>query len=585
MNFFKEQERVRKRTNSLLLAFYSIVILTSFATAGFLFLVTEYREEDFYNNIHFYETSFFWAISSGVFLYISLMSFIRVQNLKEGPATIAAMAGAKPVPANTTDITYKRLTNIVEEISIAAGIIPPRVYIMPEEQDINAFAAGFTIHDAIIAVSQGCLNKLTREELQAVVAHEIGHIVSGDMKLNLELIGKLYGLMSIHEAGIEIMRPRRRSSSSTSLSKNKDGSGAFLFGVILFVVGFVGHFVALLLKLAISRGQEFNADAKSVQFTRNPQGLAGALKKILAYKNTFKINATKKNQLSHLYFHYPSSFNDMFATHPPLEIRIKKIDPSFRPANFIKNEITGLKTMMETNISMLVEKSFSQGPAPTPNYILENENDYYDQTLAFFYLISGATKGRDAGGINYYFDKLKTLSPDELLREMDLILGRLRAVNELEVRSILKKVKEVILEDKQILPSETLCFTLFKEVLLPSKKHLSSKVGLNKAKTDITIIMSYLATISSETPEGAQESFKIGMQEVYTRGNFEFVPKSSLSDLNNAFERLKDIIPLGREKVYKAAHKAMITDQRKSFNEAVFLKVLGQIMAIPTKDD
>jgi Zn-dependent protease with chaperone function len=583
MNFFKEQERVRQRTRVLMIAFYSVVILTALSTAGVLYTVTEYQEFDSDRKLAFFQTSFFWTVFTCTFLYISLMSLFRVQQLKSGPHSIAIMAGAIPLPSTPIDISQKRLINIVEEISIAAGIIPPRVYIMPNEKEINAFAAGFTIHDAIIGISQGCLTKLTREELQAVVAHEIGHIVSGDMRLNLDLIGKLYGLMSIHVAGMEIIRPRRKTYTTNSKKENSE-LGGFILGATLIVVGFIGHFMALLLKLAISRGQEFNADAKSVQFTRNPAGLAGALKKILAVKESFKVQSAKKDQLSHLYFFYPDNFFDFLSTHPPLEIRIQKIDPSFRPSFFARNEITQFRNMLNGDISMLIEKSFSQNNEVQKSYVLENDGDHYDQTLAFYYLISGNSSGINAGNIRYYYDKLKKLSPNDLVKEMDIILGRLRTINETEIRSILKKVKEIILEDKVVLPSEVLCFTLFKEVLLPTSK-IASKIGLKTAKSDVIIVMSYLAIISSDGKDSQEKSFAIGMNEIYPQERFEFVPRSSLSDINNSFEKLKDIIPLGRERIYKAAMKAISNDQKENFNEIIFLKVLSQIMGIPSEEN
>ena len=580
MNFFKEQELARQRKRQLVFYFYLTVIATALSTSIALFYFGPY-EDHILSGDKFYETYYFWIIFSIVFLYISLSSWLRLLQIGQGVESIAKMAGAVPVPTRSTDITHKRLTNIVEEMSLAAGIIPPRIYIMPNENDINAFAAGMSTHDAMIGVSQGCLMKLTREELQAVIAHEIGHIVSGDMKLNIELIGKLYGLMSIYDIGMTLMRSKKKSSYTSSSKKENQGSG-LIIGLILAGIGLLGYLLALLLKLGISRGQEFNADAKSVQLTRNPQGLAGALKKIFAVKNSFRVNAPHKEQMNHLYFFYPESFFNFLSTHPPLEQRIKKIDPNFRPQQFKKSEITQFRNMLQGNMSSLIEASFSSETSSSSMIVLEDHQDYFDQTLAFFHFISGHDRGVPDGPQRYYHDRFKALTPEELVREMDVLIGRLKSIPESEIRDILKRAKEIILSDKLILPSETLCYTLFKEVLIPNYHPGLKRLGLTSTKTDIAMMMSYLASISSDSDESKLASFKLGMKEIYGHENFQFVAKISLSDLNKAFESARDLIPLGKQKVFQAFKMAINYDQSHHLNEAIFLKIISQIMGIPS---
>lgn len=577
MNFFKEQELARKKKKILLISFYFVVTLTALATALILFYLDIIPRPLMggYTAIEFWKIPLFWYILIIVFLFISIMSLLRTTQIRDDIGSVAKMADATPLPLRLSDIRHVRLKNIVEEMSIAAGIIPPKIYTMPDEAHINAFAAGFTTHDAIIGISQGCLDKLTRDELQAVVAHEIGHIVSGDMRLNLELLGNLYGLMSIYEIGVYITKPSKNSSRSSRRSKGH--GGVAILGLCLITIGFIGHFLGKLLKLGISRGQEFNADALAVQFTRNPQGLSGALKKIHSVRKIFNVNAAKSDQLNHFYFFYPDSFISFLSTHPPLIERIKKIEPDYHMSP--KDEKI-LYQSMSSDMQDSINRSFAENNDGESQAHLD-EGNLTDQSLAFFYLISGNKEGIRDQQILHYYDQFKTLTPHELIHTMDLLIGRLKSKDEERIKGLLRTAKEIIIADKKILPSETLCFTLFKEVLLPLKKPSGKIVGLNFAKKDISIILSYLSSISSDKLESQIAGFKLGMKIIYPQESFEFISQSKLSELTKAFETTRDIIPLGKERVFLACQSTVHYDKSSSFNEAIFLKVIAQIMNIP----
>ena len=238
------------------------------------------------------------------------------------------MLGGQPVEPNTRDMHEHRLLNIVEEMAIASGVPVPAVYLLPDERGINAFAAGHGQGDAVVAVSQGCLDYLTRDEIQGVVGHEFSHVLNGDMTLDLRLLALVSGLMGLAEVGRLIMNIASQSGSS---SDKKDNRGAFiLLGLGLLVLGLIGAFLGSLIKAAVSRQREFLADASAIQFTRNPAGIGGALKKIGGLEAGSALRARATAEVSHMFIASPlagASILSLFATHPPLEQRIRAIDP------------------------------------------------------------------------------------------------------------------------------------------------------------------------------------------------------------------------------------------------------------------
>src|SRR5690606_28971990 len=248
---------------------------------------------------------------------------------RQGGSVVAGLLGGLPVNPATDDPDERRLVNVVEEMAIASGVPVPAIYVLPGEESINAFAAGYGVHDAAVAVTRGALKHLTRDELQGVIAHEFSHILNGDMRLNIRLIGLLHGLLLLALIGRVLLRSGGRSRGRR---KEKGGSvQVALIGLGLVLLGYIGVFFGKLIKAAASRQREYLADAAAVQFTRNPEGIAGALKKIGALGAGSRIVHPRAEELSHLYFAsgLRSSFAGLFATHPPLVERIRRIDPSF----------------------------------------------------------------------------------------------------------------------------------------------------------------------------------------------------------------------------------------------------------------
>ncbi|MDF1879825.1 M48 family metallopeptidase [Sulfurimonas sp. MAG313] len=243
-----------------------------------------------------------------------------------------ALGGIR-VNRNTKDNQKKRLLNVVEEMSIASGISVPPVYLLPENS-INAFAAGHTTDDVAIGVTQGLIDTLNREELQGVIAHEFSHIFNGDMKINMRLTGGLHGVLLIGLIGEGILRVFSRSRHTTHRrSSSKENNGGIiiimLVGGAFYVIGFLGKFMGGWIKAIISRKREYLADATAVQYTRYPEGIAGALKKIGALSSGSTLNSDAATTHSHLFFAQGVSgfFTTMFSTHPPLDKRILAIEP------------------------------------------------------------------------------------------------------------------------------------------------------------------------------------------------------------------------------------------------------------------
>ncbi|MEJ2244574.1 MAG: M48 family metallopeptidase [Acidobacteriota bacterium] len=304
-----------------------------------------------------------WFFSLAVILSVLIVcgSAFKISQLRRGGRTVASMLGGRLILPETTDPDERRLLNVVEEMAIASGTPVPAVYLMDEEAGINAFAAGFSQKDMVIGVTRGSIRLLSRDELQGVIAHEFSHILRGDMRLNMRLMGTVFGITMISMIGYFILRFsttgfRLGSGGSRSGKKRGKGGGGpgaaiLILGVLLYVIGYLGVFFGNLIKSAIARQREYLADASSVQFTRNPAGLAGALKKIGGLSRGSRILSPHAHEASHFYFcnGLKRSFFQFLATHPPLTRRILRLDPSFT-GEFPKIESPQVRTVPESKL-------------------------------------------------------------------------------------------------------------------------------------------------------------------------------------------------------------------------------------------
>lgn len=324
MDFFQAQDQARKRTRWLLVLFALAVIsiiAVVYIIAGFFLLSPE---------TGFWDRDLLLLVAIFVGGLIGLGSWYKIVELKAGGSAVAEMLGGRRVDPASRDLQERKLLNVVEEMSIASGLTPPPVYVLDEESSINAFAAGFGSRDAAVGITRGAMEKLSRDELQAVIAHEFSHILNGDMRLNLRLMGVLHGILLLTILGSMLFRAGCYAGSG----KDRDariGLVFILIGLVLIVVGYVGLFFAKLIKACVSRQREYLADAAAVQFTRNPAGMVGVLKKIGGLTLGSRLFNSRAEEASHLFFSNAvgGALSRLLATHPPLEARIRVIDPNW----------------------------------------------------------------------------------------------------------------------------------------------------------------------------------------------------------------------------------------------------------------
>jgi len=318
MDFFESQATARTRTAYLVFLFAVAVLLT---IAGIYLAVLIAWQSS-----RWWRPDILLGTTSAVALVILCGTAYKMDDLKKGGARVAELLGGVQVSPYSKEPKEQLLLNVVQEMSIASGVPVPGVYILPDEDGINAFAAGFTPQDAVVAVTQGSLETLTRDELQGVVAHEFSHILNGDMRLNMKLMGTVHGLLFLAIAGREI-RDMTSSRHGHHKSRSKGVEAFLLFAFLLMIVGYIGVFFSKLIKSAVSREREFLADAAAVQFTRNPAGIAGALKKIARWPTGTLVASSRAEEASHMFFGaaLKDSFLRLFNSHPPLPERIKRI--------------------------------------------------------------------------------------------------------------------------------------------------------------------------------------------------------------------------------------------------------------------
>lgn len=334
MDFFASQELARRKTRWMV--FWLGVALICMIASIYVVVVLVINLSDTSDasdtgswRVAWFDPLLLAGVAVGVILLVGIGSLIKVINLRGGGASVAAMLGGRLIPPNSADPAERRILNVVEEMALAAGTAVPPVYVLDHEPGINAFAAGHTTHDAVIGINRGTLEQLNRDELQGVVAHEFSHILNGDMRMSIRMIGLLFGIQLLTLVGIYVLRG---SAVSGGRSSNNKGAGAIMaIALALVVVGGVGMFFARLIKASVSRQREYLADASAVQFTRNPGGIAGALKMIAVSGEGSTVHASHAEETSHMFFSsmYPVNRTRMFATHPPLPDRIRKVEPQF----------------------------------------------------------------------------------------------------------------------------------------------------------------------------------------------------------------------------------------------------------------
>jgi Zn-dependent protease with chaperone function len=635
MDFFASQDAARRKTSLLLLYFTLAVILIIVAiylAITLIFLYQQGRTGQFDTN-QLWDPELFFAVVSGTLIVVGSGSLYKIIALRSGGARVAEMLGGRLIPASSTDFLEKRLLNIVEEMAIASGVPVPPVYLLESEKGVNAFAAGFTQDDAVIGITKGTLETLDRQELQGVVAHEFSHILNGDMWLDLKLVGFLHGILLIALIGRAILRGSSRSRDS------KNSGGAVLFGLVLLILGYVGVLFGRLIKSSVSRQREYLADASAVQFTRNPIGLAGALKKIGGLAAGSLIEHNKAEEISHMFFSngLKGVWMGAFSTHPPLVERILRLDPAFDgtfPKVIAKQVGTADKGRINDK-EKPVEKT-PQGTAVISLAVLaadpmnvtrdigtpvREHMDYASRLLDSLpkQLRAAANEPFGARAVIYglLLDKKKDVrdrqmmhlkdSADQPVYEatekivplmlsmaeearlplMDLTMPSLRSLSLQQFRRFEKNISNLVRADKRISLFEfileyVVVRRLEKSFIMPQGS-VKQIAAIQEAAEEISCILSLLVNIGHEDKNAAQAFEDAAAILNQQDATLRYLTKEECKEfkLAETLNRLAQLSPKVKQSFVAACFQSLVHDKKITMKEAEFFRLLVYAMDIP----
>ena len=424
MDFFAQQASTRQRSARLLVLF-ALALAVFLALLGTLPVILQtawslcagagWRWE--------WDWRVFALLAGGGGLLLLAGAAIEWVNLADGGASLAARLGAEPLSSNSRDEAAQRLRNVVEEMAIASGRPAPRVFVLRRQDAINALTAGRRAEDAVLIVTRGCIDRLTRDELQAVVAHEFSHLLHGDTALDARLVALLSGLLFIPELGTDLLRAGWAEGTDPRTHQPTAGPTPLLvlapLGLLVVAVGFAGFLLARALQAAASRQREFLADASAVQFTRNPAGLAAALATIAAAPAERLTGPAASAKLGHLHFVAArrSILLDWFSAHPPLAARLAALAhpvPAVAPPGRVP-----LARSLADIASLRAELGTFVGASVTP----DSEHLSYSQRLLASLPPAVLTAARDPAGAPAVVLGL-LLSPEPARHAAELALVR-----------------------------------------------------------------------------------------------------------------------------------------------------------------
>ncbi|MFN1617804.1 M48 family metallopeptidase [Vibrio rotiferianus] len=614
MDFFDHQDTARQRTGLLVflfsLAVFVITGLVSVLSIGIYYGVTG---EPFDQNT---AISYVLLCFAGVVLIVAISSMIRLSDLSSnGGRGVAESIGGKLISSNTIDAKHRRLLNVVEEMSIASGIPVPPVYVMQEERGINAFAAGMSIDDAVIGVTQGALDTFTRDELQGVIAHEFSHILNGDMRMNTRLIGVLFGITCIAHFGHLVLDNTHHTSRVSRSSSDSDKGFAviMLIAIVCLVLGWVGTLFGSMIKAAISRQREFLADASAVQFTRNDQGISGALKKIGGHASGSSLKAKASNQMSHMMFGQSSlsGFTGLFATHPPLEERIRRIEPSWdgsfsrgsqlQTSEFETGQVSGfasdadfgsqdLKTRVETPTSSELSETGRLLISQLPQDLVDIAREpYSSRFIALMLIFDGSDVQREMiKGHIPMVSHAKLLPwldyelPTHLrLPLLELAVPALKALSEGQKNRLCQVLRELSQTDNHYSLGEWCVINLLEKQLLTSFAFTRQSKSLMQLMESVHWLLRELAWVSHSEKDKAQYAFNCALTSLG-------LPKTQLPDANQdwrlsraALELLLQLNPKQRILFVKACRLAIESDGQITVAEGELYRVIACFLEVP----
>ena len=645
MDFFEQQDIARRRTGRLVvlmgLAVVAIMVLVYLVVATAVVSVTHYQSATATRGqvatdggqVNFFEPHLLIFVGVGTVVLVLCGSLYKMATLRGGGRVIAESLGGRLIDTGSADATERKVLNVVEEMAIASGTPVPPVYLLEKEAGINAFAAGYTPSDAVIGVTRGCAELLSRDELQGVVAHEFSHILNGDMRLSIRLIGVIHGILVIGLLGGTLLRSvfyanvgRRRSS--------KEGGGTIAIigvGIALMIIGYVGVFFGQLIKASVSRHREYLADAAAVQFTRLPEGITGALKKIGGYSFKSKIISPNAEETSHMFFGEGIShlLGPMMATHPPLAERIQRIEPGWdgnfphlEPTKKTKQKITRKHSQLSRTLagaSGMVEvaaiSAISGVGQPTPAHVdyaskliaqlpeaVRNaaHEAYGARSLIYALLLDGdkQVRKRQYEQLREHADPqvyslTQDLAPvvDALeckarLPVIDMAIAALRELSPKQYAAFKQNVRHLIAADEKVDLFEWVLGRIIAHHLEPQfgpvTRHRVKYYSLKTLARPCSVLLSVLAYAGHRQHDQVEQAFALGARPLEL-SNVALQPLSScnLQALDKALDTLAEAGPRQKRTILTACAHCIAADRKVTVNESELLRGIADTLECP----
>lgn len=623
MNFFAHQDQARSNTRKLVFLFIcaviTLIVVTSLLVIGVLTYIETQNEVSI--NADVLGSKIFFQVSLIVIFVIGLGTLIRLAQLRGGGKVVAEAMGGRLLNTNTRDADERKILNVVEEMAIASGTPVPPVYLM-EDESINAFAAGYRPRDAVIGITRGCIRELTRDELQGVVAHEFSHIFNGDMRLNIRLMGLLYGIMVIGLIGYHILRGTRYRSSSSRSGKGNGAGAILMLGLGLMVIGYGGTFFGNLIKAGVSRQREFLADASAVQYTRNPEGIGGALKKIGGYIHGTEIKSRDASEISHMMFcnGLKSSFSGLFATHPPLSERIKRIDGRWagmtdlkpQPADETFSSAEGVSHFSGTGsqaVATVLDSVGNPGAAHlamaaitlkafSPALLDEAHNTIGASLMIYNLLIALSDKDtkakqlailkaelaeKDFLALQQIEGETRELPREKYLALIDLAMPSLKQLSRVQSREFMAVLGKLMMADQQICLFEWCLFKILRYTLDERVDRRLKSRPITSLTKESEVLLSVLASAGNEKVTQAEAAFHaaekyLGLARDLT---FQVHIGSNTGILEKAVDRLNSLKPLQKPMLLKAMAACINADGKVTPEENELLRAVGSLLDCP----
>jgi Zn-dependent protease with chaperone function len=621
VDFFREQDIARRNTR-LLTALFILAVLVLIAITNLLLVGLLLFETDEYGTdglIAYFDWPSFFAVGAVVALVIGLVALVNWFNFARGGKQIATALGGTLVQPSTEDPLERRAANVVQEMALAANMPVPSLFILDQEPGINAFAAGTSPANAVVAVTRGALTTLSRDQLQGVIGHEFSHILNGDMRLSIRLAAMLRGITFIGDVGSILLRSASRRHRYRS-SKDDNRSAALALGLGLYVIGLLGGLMAGLIKSAISKQKEYLADASAVQFTRNPEGIGDALKIIGGHSSGTQVTAGRAEEMSHLFFGQvqPRLWSG-FATHPPIAKRIKRIDPAWDgmfltatpPAEGHSGDETASDPSHQAALAALtiaaaatkptISDSVSTGPSgpydEAESLLLETRDPFGAMALVLALVWDPthektqlrALEAKPVTGLSVtirrWCQPVHARTAAQRLTLLELCLPTLKGLSKAQYQAFRELLLEWISADGKTALGEWCVFQMVRHFLDP--EFLDTPPSRPKHKTlravaeDLAVV---LGTMASLTEEDTERAFQRGCALLKLPLRLPERPELTVAHFSAAVDNLAECYPLLKVSILKTMAAVAGDDGVISEIEITLVKAMAAVMDCPVPD-